>query len=205
MSFSSLIPLHLALSIPFNVFAYYLPTIVQSLGYGPVQTQLHSVPPAATGLGFSIVLAHLSDRFRVRSLPTFVSLALLIAGLSLLTAIPSGSNFSTEYAALCLISMGICGGSTIIICWWVMNLRGHAERSIGSGWLISLGSIGGIIAAFTFKRDAEFYHKGYIIGLSLSFASVVVCGSYAGLIWRTRKAEARSGGTAGVKLDPLWL
>ncbi|KAJ3577567.1 hypothetical protein NPX13_g3000 [Xylaria arbuscula] len=198
--------MYLTLAIPAQTFGFFLPTIVQALGYGPVETQLHAVPPAAAGLGYALVIAYLSDKLRVRSILVFLSLAILVTGLSLLTAIHGASSeFPTEYAALCLMGMGIFGSATIIVCWWVMNLRGHAERAIGSAWQISLGSIGGIIAAFTFKSDKGFYHTGYSISLALSLACVVACASYTILIWRRRKAEAGSREVGGIKHDPLWL
>ncbi|KAK5632138.1 hypothetical protein RRF57_007852 [Xylaria bambusicola] len=195
----------LALGIPVYTIAFFVPIIVQSLGYGPVQTQLYSVPPHAAGLVFSIVLAYVSDKYRIRSLPIFVGLALMISGMALLTSLGDTSSFPTEYAALCLTTVGACGSGGIIICWWVMNLRGHVERSIGSGWIITLGSLGAIIATFTFKRDVRFYHTGYTVGLSAAVLCAVVCALYGMLIWRQRKAEARSEGTDEIKRDPLWL
>ncbi|KAI0535554.1 MFS general substrate transporter [Xylaria digitata] len=198
--------MYLSLLIPSYSFVFFVPSIVQSLGYNTVQTQLHSVPPFAAAFGFAIVTAYISDRFRVRSPLILLGLALLITGLSLLTTVHGPSNFSTEYAGLCLTAMGTFGTGGIVVCWYVMNLRGHVERSVGSAWLICFGNIGGIIATFTFlKRDAPYYRTGYLICLSTSSLCVIMCALYGILIWRKKEAEARTESADGTKKDPLYL
>lgn len=171
-----------------------------------MQTQLHSVPPFAAAFGFAIVAAYISDRFRMRSPLIFLGLVLLITGLSLLTTLHGASNFSTQYAGLCLTAMGTSGIASIVVCWYVMNLRGHVERSIGSAWLTCFGGIGAIIATLTFlKRDAPYYRTGYLTCLSTSSLGVVMCALYGILIWRKRVAEAQSESPGGIKQDQLYL
>ncbi|KAI0973736.1 putative allantoate permease [Xylaria arbuscula] len=198
--------IYLSFLIPSYSFVFFLPSIVQTLGYSTIQTQLHSVPPFAAAFGFAIVTAYISDRIRLRSPLIFLGLALLITGLSILTTVHGRSNFSAEYAGLCLIAMGSTGVGGIVVCWYVMNLRGHVERSIGSAWFICFGNIGGIIATFTFlKRDAPYYRTGYLICLSSSSLCVVMCALYGMLIWRKRVAEARAENVVEVKREPLYL
>ncbi|KAI1181213.1 MFS general substrate transporter [Nemania sp. FL0916] len=198
--------MYLSLLIPSYSFVFFIPSIVQTLGYSTVQTQLHSVPPFAAAFGFAIVTAYISDKFRVRSPLIILGLALLITGLSLLTTVHGPSHFSTEYAGLCLTAMGTLGIGGIVVCWYVMNLRGHVERSIGSAWFICFGNIGGIIATFAFlKRDAPYYRTGYLVCLSTSSLCVVACALYGLLIWRKREAEGRTESTDGVKREPLYL
>ncbi|KAI0906733.1 MFS general substrate transporter [Ustulina deusta] len=198
--------MQLSLAIPSYAFVFFIPSIVHALGYNAVQTQLHSVPPFAAALGFAIVAAYISDRFRMRSPLIFLGLALLITGLSLLTTLHGASNFSAEYAGLCLTAIGTSGISSITICWYVMNLRGHVERSIGSAWMICIANIGGIIATLTFsKRDAPYYRTGYLVCLSASSLCVVMSALYGILIWRKRVAEAQTESPDGIKQDPLYL
>ncbi|KAI1827484.1 MFS general substrate transporter [Xylaria intraflava] len=198
--------MYISLLVPAYSFVFFIPSIVQALGYSTVQTQLHSVPPFAAAFGFAIVTAYFSDRFQVRSPFIFLGLAVLITGLSLLTTVHGVSNFSAEYAGLCLAAMGTSGTGGLMICWYVMNLRGHIERSIGSAWLICFGNIGGIIATFAFmRRDAPYYHTGYLICLSTSSLCVVATALYGVLIWRKRKAEAQTESADGIKSDAFYL
>ena len=101
-------------------------------------------------------------------------------------------HFSLEYAGICLVSMGaFCAGASIV-CWYLMNLQGHIQRSIGSGWMISFGNTGGIIAAFAFlKKDAPFYHSGYSAIMSTTVVGVLAFMIYGGLVLRDRWQAAR--------------
>ncbi|KAI1759338.1 major facilitator superfamily domain-containing protein [Hypoxylon sp. FL1150] len=183
---------------------YFLPTIVQTLGYTTIQTQLHSVPPFAAAFGSAVVLAYLSDKCRMRSPFILFGLALLITGLAILISVRGAAHFSVEYAALCLVAMGSTGLGGNIICWYVMNLRGHVERSIGSAWMIGFGNIGGIVATFLFvKKDAPYYHPGYSVCLAMAALCVVSCVGYGFLIWRQR-GKADEDEKLGVK-EPLFL
>lgn len=171
-----------------------MPTIVQTLGYGTTQTQLHSVPPFAAAFGFVMVLSYLSDRWKLRSPFIFFGLVLLITGLAILISVHSAEHFSAEYGAICLVAMGTFGVGGIIVCWYIMNLQGHVERSIGSAWMICFGNCGGVVAVFLFlKKDKPFYHSGYSICLAMASLCIASSAWYLFLIWRERKAEAQSG------------
>ncbi|KAI0894989.1 MFS general substrate transporter [Annulohypoxylon nitens] len=169
--------------------SYFTPTIIQTLGYSTIQTQLHSVPPFAAAFGFAVVLAYFSDKVRMRSPFIFLGLALLITGLSILITTHGKSHFSAEYAGICLTAMGSFGIGGMIICWYVMNLWGHVERSIGTAWMIGFGNCGGIVATFLFeKKDAPYYHTGYTTCLSMGCLCIASCAGYALYIWRQKKA-----------------
>ncbi|OTA69155.1 MFS general substrate transporter [Hypoxylon sp. EC38] len=181
--------MYFSILVPLYSISYFTPTIIQTLGYNTVQTQLHSVPPFAAAFGFAIVLAYFSDKLRMRSPFVFLGLAVLITGLSILTAVHGRAHFSAEYAGLCLTAMGSFGIGGIIVCWFVMNLQGHTERSVGTGWMVCFGNTGGIVATFAFlRKDAPYYHTGYSICLSMSALCVVSCIAYALLIWREKRA-----------------
>jgi MFS family permease len=181
--------IYFSIVVPIYAFAYFTPTLVQTLGYSVVQTQLHSVPPFAAALGLCFVAAYISDKARIRLPFVLLGYVLLIIGLAILLTIHStvGSSFSTKYAAICLVSMGAFGAGPSIICWFLMNLRGHKQRSIGSAWMISIGNTGGIVATFAFlKQDAPEYHTGYSILMAISVLGTVSALLYAALIARER-------------------
>ncbi|KAI1371991.1 major facilitator superfamily domain-containing protein [Hypoxylon crocopeplum] len=184
--------MYFSILVPAYSIVYFLPTIVQALGYSTVQTQLHSVPPFAATFGFAILVAYLSDKARIRSPFILLGLAMLIAGLAILISVHGASHFSAEYAGICLAAMGSFGIGGNIVCWYVMNLRGHAERSIGSAWMICFGNAGGIVATFLFLRtDAPYYRSGYSVCLAMGALCVVSCACYALLISREMKTDAR--------------
>ena len=178
--------------VPIYAFAYFTPTIVRTLGYSVVQTQLHSVPPFATALGMCLILAYLSDRTQSRFPYVQFSAAVLIVGLALLMT--THGNFSAQYAGICLVCAGAYGAGPIIICWYLMNLQGHKERSIGSGWMISFGNTGGILAPFMFlPQNAPYFHPGYSTCMAVTVLGIVATACYAGLILRERRKVPSEG------------
>ncbi|XXG99233.1 hypothetical protein Hte_005570 [Hypoxylon texense] len=196
--------MYFSLLVPTYSIVYFLPTIIQALGYTTVQTQLHSVPPFAAAFGFAIVGAYLSDKFRIRSPFIFLGLALSVAGLAILISVRGAAHFSAEYAALCLVAMGSFGIGGNIVCWYVMNLRGHVERSIGSAWMIGFGNMGGIVATFLFERkDAPYYRSGYSVCLAMAALCIASAAGYGLVIWRQRREMAKDERLA--EEEPVYL
>lgn len=150
-----------------------------------IQTQLHSVPPFAAALGMCLVLAYLSDRTNSRLPFVLIPGALLVAGLAILMT--THADFPLQYAGICLVCMGAFGAAPTVICWYLMNLEGHKQRSIGSGWMISFGNTGGILAPFAFlPNTAPYYHTGYSICMAVTLLGIVASLCYSFLILRQR-------------------
>lgn len=183
--------------MPIYSFAYFTPTIVKTLGYDTVQTQLHSVPPFAAALGMCLILAYLTDRTDIRLPYVLFSSIVMITGLALLMT--QVGKFSASYAGICLVCMGAYAAGPIVICWYLMNLQGHKERSIGSAWVISVGNCGGILAPFAFlSRDAPYYRPGYSANMAVTVVGIVSTICYALLILRRRHGSRNDG--SGEKL-----
>lgn len=190
---------------PIYAFAYFTPTIIKTLGYSTIQTQLHSVPPFAAALVMCLLLAYLSDRTNLRLPYVLFSCALMITGLAILMTMHG--HFSAQYGAIVLVCMGAFSAGPTVICWYLMNLQGHKQRSIGSAWMISLGNSGGIVAPFTFlSRDAPYYRTGYSVCLGVVSLSVVVSVLYALLVFRERrKVRVGADGVDGAGAHVLSL
>ncbi|KAI1177742.1 major facilitator superfamily domain-containing protein [Nemania sp. FL0916] len=173
---------------------YFVPSIVKDFGYDTVQTQLHSVPPFAAAFAFALISAYLTDKLKLRSPFIFLALALIIIGLAILLTVHGTKNFPTEYAAIVLVGAGSVGIGGHVVCWYVMNLQGHVERSIGSAWMVCFAGFAGILATFTFmKKDSPYYRTGYSINLATSSLCIVAHACYGLIIWRQKRAIARSG------------
>ena len=151
-----------------------------------MQTQLHTVPPVAAALALAAIVAYLSDRTRIRTPYIAFCTALTTVGLAILISVHN--SFSAQYGGIHLIAMGAFAGGPIVICWVVMNFYGHAERSIGTAWVISFGNTGGIVATFSFlATDAPRYIKGYTICLAVTALGALAAVLYGLLIWRENK------------------
>ncbi|CAL8584609.1 High-affinity nicotinic acid transporter [Xanthoria parietina] len=178
--------MYFSVVIPIYAFAYFAPTIVKTLGYSAVNTQLHTVPPTAAALALCLIMAYLSDRTGLRSPFIGFGLGLIISGLAILITVHH--TFSAQYAGLCLVAMGAFSAGPIIICWYVMSLDGHVNRSIGSAWIIGFGNTGGIVATFAFlAKDAPRYHTGYSILLAFVCLGSLATALYMACVWRQVK------------------
>lgn len=75
-----------------------------------------------------------------------------------------------------------------------MNLEGHKERSIGSGWMISFGNTGGILAPFMFlPQNAPDFRPGYSTCMAVTVLGIVATSCYAALILRERRKVPSDG------------
>ena len=157
-----------------------------------MQTQLHTVPPVAAALALAVILAYVSDRLRLRSPFLAFCILLTISGLAVLISVHD--SFSAEYGGIHLIAMGAFASGPLAVCWFVMNLQGHADRSIGTAWMIGFGNTGGIVATFAFlATDAPRYTKGYTICLAMTMVGLLAAGLYGFLVWReNRKLKTAS-------------
>lgn len=181
--------------MPIYSFAYFTPTILRTYGFSVVQTQLRTVPPMACALAVCLITAYFSDRTRLRIPFIFFSLVLAIVGLAILISVQN--SFSIQYLGICLVAIGSFAGGAILVCWYIMNLRGHSGRSIGSAWMIGFGNAGGVIATFSFlASNAPGYHMGYSLCIGSLCICVGSCTVYGALAWRENK-RLRAGNVNG--------
>ncbi|KAJ5290768.1 hypothetical protein N7478_000019 [Penicillium angulare] len=185
--------MYFCIVVPIYAFSYFAPTIIKAMGYGTIQTQLHSVPPFAAAIGLCIITAYLSDRWGIRYPFILLGDLLIIIGLALMLTMHGTEHFSAEYLGVCFITMGAFSSGAIIVCWVLMNMHGHKERSIGSGFVIGVGNAGGIVAVFCFtKDDAPLYKRGYWILMGVTLAGIVITILYGLVVARERRRQLRA-------------
>lgn len=190
--------MYFGLIVPAYGYAYFAPSIIKTYDYGPIETQLHSVPPWAAAFGFSMLMAFLSDFSKMRMPFAIFAICVAITGFGILISVHD--NTQLQYAALFLVAMGAYTAMPIIVCWFNMNLGkpdtlepkppivttghptnipptgGHHRRAVGSAWQVGFGNIGGIIAVFAFlEKDAPKYIPGYSISISFTILSILAC------------------------------
>lgn len=191
--------MYFAVVVPVYAFAYFTPTIVKTLGYNLVKTQLHSVPPFAAAFGLCIVMAWMSDRVSLRLPFVLFSEAVAVVGLSILMTIHSG--FSVRYLGICLVCMGALGAAPSVVCWYLMNLQGHKARSIGSAFMISFGNVGGIVAPFAFlPQYAPYYRTGYAICMGAVVLGLVATMLYTLLVLQKNRKSRDAGSEKRMRL-----
>jgi len=168
-------------------YAFFAPSIILSLGYSPVNTQLRSVPPWAATFALSMIIAAASDYYERRFI--FIMPLLLLSVVGGVVLLNVHDSVSVRYGALFLAIMGPYGVGPIVSCWFVTNLGGHLRRSVGTAFLIGFGTCGGIVATFSFQaKDAPRFIMGYSIFLGFTGLTAIFCTLYLlALISENRK------------------
>ncbi|KAL8685880.1 MAG: hypothetical protein Q9224_005630 [Gallowayella concinna] len=171
--------MYFGLIVPAYGYAFFAPGIIQTYGYSPIGTQLHSVPPWAASFTFAMVVAYFSDRFKHRFAFTLIPICIAITGFGILITVHDRHRL--EYGALFMVTMGVYSAMPVIVCWFNMNLGGHHRRAVGTAWQIGFGNIGGIIATYSFLPGdrAEFFKTGYSICIGFICLSAASCVVYA--------------------------
>jgi hypothetical protein len=71
---------YLGIIVALYSFSLFLPTIVAGLGFSGEQAQLHTVPPYVPATVLTVVVAFLSDRYKIRGPLIMLLLPVSIAG-----------------------------------------------------------------------------------------------------------------------------
>ncbi|KAL9005343.1 MAG: hypothetical protein Q9188_001884 [Gyalolechia gomerana] len=85
--------------------AYFIPSIVRTYGYKPIQAQLHSVVPWAAAVVFAMAMAFASDTIQKRS--PFILVGLCFALIGNVVLLTVHTNKEAEFASLVLYTMGV--------------------------------------------------------------------------------------------------
>ncbi|KAJ7158091.1 major facilitator superfamily domain-containing protein [Mycena filopes] len=125
--------------------AYFEPSIVQSLGYGPARTQLMSVPPFAVAFILSLVFASISDRFHCRGLTAIVCALLSVIGFAMWL----GSSIrAVRYGSLFLSLPGAYCAAPALGAWNANNIAPYTRRATALALLTISTNAGGILATW---------------------------------------------------------
>lgn len=134
------------------------------MGFESIYSQLMTVPPYACGTIVCIILAMLSDRFKIRG-PILFGIAgpLILIAFAILRTV---ENTGVRYMAIFFATCGGFTGSPVFVAWNVDNNAGPMVRAVSSAFSISLGCLGGILATWTYlPSQAPHYEVGHTINL----------------------------------------
>ncbi|PGG95543.1 hypothetical protein AJ79_09998 [Helicocarpus griseus UAMH5409] len=171
--------------------AYFTPSIVQSLGYPPITTQLLTVPPFATGFLCTMLSAYLSDRYKQRGLTAIATSLISLVG-AVMTL--KTRTVASRYASLFLLITGIYATAPSLISWVPNNSAGHVRRATA----IALGFIstnsGGIVSTWIYPRsDGPYYPFAAKFNLALTVITIVLCAGQVGWLRRMNRRKGERG------------
>ena len=121
---------YVGLIVPGYCYVFFAPTILLSLGYSPVMTQLYSVPPMAAAFVLAVIIAIASDYYKRRYIFILPLQSISVIGLIILLNVHEGVG--VRYGALVLVVAGQIAAIPIIVCWFSAN----RESTVPSGSII---------------------------------------------------------------------
>ncbi|KAI1255581.1 hypothetical protein MGN70_002696 [Eutypa lata] len=147
-------------------FGLFLPTIIEALGYTANEAQLWSVIPYAVASVLTVVVAFISDRFRVRGIIMLCTLPIAIIGYAVIANIQGHPN--VKYGMTFLMATGLYCSVPPVLGWLSNNSAGHYKRATTSALQLAIANCGGFVTVFVYpKAQGPQYHEGHTIILGL--------------------------------------
>jgi MFS family permease len=193
--------MYICITVSGYATALFVPTILASLGYSGIESQIHSIPVWMVAAVVTLCTAVFTDRLQHRY--TFVMFGVFLSSIGYIILLKQGPlakphrpqlglSPNVRYMAVFFVTCGTYIVQPLIIVWLANNLGGHYKRAIGLAVQISLGNIGGIIASNVFvKTEAPRYFIGYGVGLATMISCGVVSSIFAWGLLRENKKRAR--------------
>ncbi|KAF9225071.1 MFS general substrate transporter [Gyrodon lividus] len=192
----------LSVAAPVPGIAYFLPTLINDLGYSTTVSQLLTIPPYVIATIIIVLFAHYSDKLKLRSPFIFVAQLITLTGYSINI---SGAPSHVKYFGLCLCLIG-SSGSTGTVTWLANNLGGKYKRGAGIALQVTVGTLAGVISSMIFRiQDRPRYLLGNgleIMFLGMGLVTVPITVLAYKLINAQRDREELLNQQQGVRTDP---
>ncbi|KAL5355877.1 major facilitator superfamily domain-containing protein [Aspergillus floccosus] len=151
-------------------FSTFLPTIIKAFGYGSVTTQLLTVPVYIWASAFYLVIAHFSDRVRMRA-AFMVPLCLVTAvGYALLLGVAVDARGPLYFATFVCVT-GIYCVVGLGVSWNANSHAGYYKRAMGVGLQQTIGNCAGLIAGQIYSSKVN---GRYVLGHSVSLGAICI-------------------------------
>ncbi|KAG8860505.1 hypothetical protein FRB96_003759 [Tulasnella sp. 330] len=184
-------------NIPTQGISLFMPTLLEGMGYSPIQSQLHSVPPYVVACSWSVFVAYSSYCTGRRGMWVLISAPIGLTGAAILVGT---GNRQVDYAGLFLLAMGVFPLGPLFLTWANNNAAPHTTRAVSSAMVVSIGTMGPIVSSWVYLPiDAPKYTTG----------NSVLVGAFTGLfistccliLYNVHENKARAAGRRDYRLD----
>ncbi|KAK0634310.1 major facilitator superfamily domain-containing protein [Bombardia bombarda] len=187
------------INITVQGLSVFMPTILRDLGWTATQAQLYSVPPYVCACVVAVGVAYASDKTHKRGIWLAVFSVFALIGFAILRW---ETNANIRYMAVFFVTIGAFPGGPGFLSWAINNSAGPSVRAVTSGWVVTLGTMGGIVATWTYiPADAPRYFTGHTINLGGQIAVVAL--SIFGIFYCMWENRAREAGKRDYRLQGL--
>ncbi|KAI9056451.1 MFS general substrate transporter [Trametes sanguinea] len=175
----------------FNVgvatISYFLPTLINELGFSPLSSQGLTVAPYAVGWFMVFFQAWHSDRTRDRGYHIMLSTAISCIGYIVLAALAgkgtSARMIGGRYVALFLVVGGNYSLFPLVMSWAANVFSPTSKRGVGTAFIVSISNCVSIASPQIYFDSEEDFRDGHAIAAACLFASFL-----AAFLLRTRLA-----------------
>jgi MFS family permease len=127
-------------------FSTFLPTIIKAIGtWTSIQVQLLTIPCYVLSATAYLIMARVSDHYRLRYIFTMIFLMISIIGYALLMGDVSPG---VSYLGCFFVAGGLSVSVALPLVWLPSNMPRYGKRAFGSGLQLTLGAFGGVTAPF---------------------------------------------------------
>ncbi|KAK6216217.1 hypothetical protein LQW54_003791 [Pestalotiopsis sp. IQ-011] len=177
----------------------FMPTLLAELGWTSTKAQLYSVPPYVLASLVAIAIAFVSDKTARRG----VYLAgFTLIGITGFCVLRWSDSANLKYMAIYFVTIGAFPGGPGFLSWGLNNSAGPAVRAVSGGYIVSLGTAGGILATWAYlARDGPDFHIGHTINLVAQF--LVLGLSLFGIAYCKWENRLRARGGRDYRLEGL--
>ncbi|KAK3315599.1 major facilitator superfamily domain-containing protein [Apodospora peruviana] len=189
------------INITVQGLSVFMPTILKDLGpeWTATQAQLYSVPPYVCACLIAVAVAYGSDKTHKRGIWLASFSLLAIVGFAILRW---ETRANIRYMALFFVTVGAFPGGPGFLSWAMNNSAGPPIRAVTTAYVVTLGTIGGIVATWTYiPSDAPKYPTGHSINLGGQVAVVLL--SIFGIFYCMYENKARAAGKRDHRLEGL--
>ncbi|KAI3393339.1 hypothetical protein diail_4420 [Diaporthe ilicicola] len=187
------------INITVQGLSVFLPTILRDLGWTDTRAQLYSVPPYVCACVIAVAVAYTSDKTHRRGVYLGAFSLLAIIGFAILRWETSPN---IRYMGVYFVMLGAFPGGPGFLAWAINNAAGPAVRAVTSAYVVTLGTVGGIVATWTYiPSDGPAYRTGHSINLGGQIA--VLCLSVFGILYCSYENKIRAAGKRDHRLEGL--
>ncbi|KAK4212153.1 high-affinity nicotinic acid transporter [Rhypophila decipiens] len=190
------------INITVQGLSVFMPTLIKDLypEGSATQAQLYSVPPYVCACLVAVAVAYLSDKTQQRGiwLASFSVLAVIGFGILRFNDQPN-----IRYMAIYFVTVGAFPGGPGFLSWAMNNSAGPPIRAVTTAYVVTLGTIGGIVATWTYlpDRDGPKYFTGHTINFCGQIGTIAL--AIFGILYCMRENKLRAAGKRDHRLEGL--
>ncbi|KAI0529781.1 major facilitator superfamily domain-containing protein [Xylaria digitata] len=188
--------IEIALGVPLQSVALFLPQIVQRIVKNTIQVNLYTVAPNITGAVTLLILAFSSDLLRIRFPFICLGFALTFTGFIIYAAIDDVERqIKLAYYATFMMTWGTSAPSVLLSTWYNNNVAHEGQRLALTSVGVPLANLMGLVASNVFRdQDKPKYAPALITTASFGGFGIIVAaclGLY--MVFDNKRRDRRQG------------